>query len=89
MRFKPIDIVISILLGLLAIYFAHGFLVIDACLDMGGSIESESGVCLDENYHKQYMVFSQLLLAVYFVIGLVVSLLSVFTIKTIRRTKNG
>lgn len=87
MKVKPVDIFLSIGLGLLAIYAAHSFLVVDACLDMGGSIDEDTGSCVDENYHEQYMVLSPVLLGIYFFIGIVVSLVSVFTIKTIRGTK--
>jgi hypothetical protein len=89
MRAKAIEIILSIALGLLAIYMVHCFLAVDTCLDMGGSIDSETGVCRDENYHEQYLVLSPALLTIYFFIGLVVSLLSVFIIKTIRRPKSG
>lgn len=89
MSVKAIDIILSISLGLLVIYVSHSFLVTDACLDMGGAIDSETGSCFDENYHEQYMVITPVLFAIYFAIGLFVSLLSVFLIKLIRRTKSG
>lgn len=89
MKVKPIDIFLSIGLGLLSIYAAHSFLVVDACLNMGGALDESAGSCLDENYHEQHIVFSPVLLVIYFFIGLVVSLVSVFTIKTIRGAKSG
>ena len=73
----------------MATYTAHIFLIVDACLDMGGSIDKTTGSCIDENYHEQYMVISPALLAVYFVIGLLVSLMSAFIIKAIRSAENG
>ena len=85
---KALDIILSVGLGILAIYTAHSFLIIDICLDMGGSIDKTTGSCIDENYHEQYIVISPVLLAVYFVIGMLVSLISAFIIKAIRGAKN-
>jgi hypothetical protein len=87
MKVKATDICLSIGLGLLAIYAAHDFFVVDACLDMGSAIDEATGSRLDNNYHEQRMVFSPALLVIYFFIGLVVSLVSVLTIKALRGTK--
>lgn len=88
MNSKLIRIVISILIGLLAIYAAHRFLIVDVCLDSGGSI-NEAGVCIDENYHEQYIVISIALLAMYFALGLIVSLASVFVLGKLSSASNG
>ncbi|CED60564.1 putative uncharacterized protein [Moritella viscosa] len=87
MNARIIDIILSISLGLLVIYASHNFLIVDSCLDMGGAIDQKTGSCFDENYHELYMVVTPALTAIYFVIGLLVSLLSIFTIKRIKRTK--
>jgi len=89
MSTKPIDIIVSIGLGLISIYAAHSFLVVDACLDMGGAFDEKTRVCLDSNYHEIHMVFSGALLSIYFVIGLIVSLMSAFIITKIRASKGG
>lgn len=89
MSTKPIDIIVSIGLGLISIYAAHSFLVVDTCLDMGGAFDEKTGVCLDSNYHELHMVFSGVLLSIYFVIGLIVSLMSAFIITKIRASKGG
>lgn len=47
MSVKLMDIILSIALGFVAIYIVHGFIVTDACLDTGGFIEPESGLCND------------------------------------------
>jgi hypothetical protein len=84
MNIKPIDIIGSILLGLFAIYLLHRFMVVDSCLDLGGAIESESGVCIDAEGNELSMMLTAPLLCIYFVLGLVVSMASAFTIKKIR-----
>ena len=81
---KPFDILGSILLGLLAIYLVHRFMVVDSCLDLGGAIEGESGKCIDADGNEQGMGLTAALLCTYFVLGLIVSLASVITIKKIR-----
>jgi len=85
---KPFDILGSILLGLLAIYLVHRFMVVDSCLDLGGAIERESGVCINADGEEQAMRLTVPLLCIYFVLGLVVSLASVITVKKIRCTNN-
>jgi hypothetical protein len=84
MNIKPIDIIGSILLGLLVIYLTHRFMVVDSCLDLGGAIEGESGMCIDAEGEEQSMMLSVPLLCIYFVLGLVVSMVSAITIKKIR-----
>lgn len=88
MSIKITDIILSLAIGLLAIYTVHDFIVTDACLDSGGAINTETGHCIDENYHEQYMVFSPVLLSIYFVIGLIFSVLSALIIKSIRRANS-
>jgi hypothetical protein len=43
---------------------------------MGGTIDQETGACLDESYHEEFIVLSGAILAIYFVIGFIVSALS-------------
>ena len=87
MSIKFTDIILGIALGLIAIYLTHDFIVADACLDMGGGIAPNSGFCIDENYHEQYMVVTPVLLVIYFFIGLVISVVSALVIKAVRRAK--
>lgn len=84
MDIKAIDIIGSILLGLLTIYLAHRFMVVDSCLDLGGEIESESSLCTDVEGDEQSMTLTVPLLCIYFVLGLIVSLASVITVNKIR-----
>ena len=46
---KAMDIIISIGLGIVTIYVTHSFLIVDACLDLGGVIDEESAACLDSD----------------------------------------
>lgn len=54
---------------------------------MGGFIDPKSGLCNDENYHEQYLVVTPVLLAIYFFIGLLVSVVSALVIKAVRGAK--
>jgi 4-hydroxybenzoate polyprenyltransferase len=45
---------------------------------MGGTIDKETGACLDESYHEQYMVLSGAILATYFVIGFINTVIWIF-----------
>ncbi len=84
MSIKPIDIVLSIGLSLLAIFVVHRFFMIDSCLDMGGAIERFSMACrVGDNLEKRLEI-SSVLLSLYFLIGIIVSLGSVFAIKKVR-----
>jgi hypothetical protein len=89
MLIKPLDIIGSILLGLLAIYLAHRFMVVDWCLDRGGAIDHEADVCIDAEGNEQNMVLTSPLLCIYFVLGLVVSLTTAITANKIRGARNG
>ena len=83
MRIESLDIILGVGLGLLAIYITHDFLWVDRCLDMGGAIERETGVCIDINGHVQpVLTFSSL--AVCFFLGLLVSLIAMLTVKKLR-----
>jgi len=83
MRIEPLDIIVGIGLGLLAIYIMHGFVLVNKCLDMRAAIEQKAGVCIDINGHEQ-PVLTISLLAVYFLLGLLVSLIAMLTIKKLR-----
>ena len=74
----------SNLLGLLAIYLAHGFMVVDSCLDLGEVTEAETGLCADAEGREQPLRLTVPLLCMYFVSGLCVSLVSVLTVNKIR-----
>ena len=77
MKSTLIKIVISILIGLLAVYLFQRFIVVDSCLDLGGSI-NESGLCIYKNGLEQYIVISSVLLSIYFTIGIIISLVCAY-----------
>ena len=89
MKAKPIDIVFSVGLGLLAIYAVHSFLLVDSCLDRGGAISQDSGECIGINEQNMNIAFSGVLLTIYFFIGLSVSLVSAFILNKVRGLQCG
>ncbi len=75
-------------MGFLAIFAIHSFLVVDACLDMGYVINKESSACVDGNGHEQHIAFSAVMLVMYFVLGLMVSLISVLILSKVVSSEN-
>jgi hypothetical protein len=73
--------------SLLCIWLLHSFLIVDDCLDNGGSFDYKTSQCLLENGQLYENTFTSIALIVYVVVGFVVSLtvakfLRVILIKT-------
>jgi hypothetical protein len=73
--------------SLLCIWLLHSFLIVDDCLDNGGSFDYKTSQCLLENGQLYENTFTSIALIVYVVVGFVVSLtvakfLRVLLIKT-------
>ncbi len=60
--------------SLLCIWLLHSFLIVDDCLDNGGSFDYKTSQCLLENGQLYENTFSSIALIVYVVVGFVASL---------------
>lgn len=60
--------------SLLCIWLLHSFLIVDDCLDNGGSFDYKTSQCLLENGQLYENTFTSIALIVYVVVGFVVSL---------------
>jgi uncharacterized membrane protein len=60
--------------SLLCIWLLHSFLIVDDCLDNGGSFDYKTSQCLLENGQLYENTFTSIALIVYIVVGFVVSL---------------
>jgi uncharacterized membrane protein len=60
--------------SLLCIWLLHSFLIVDDCLDNGGSFDYKTSQCLLENGQLYENTFTSIALVVYVVVGFVVSL---------------
>ncbi|HCM48477.1 MAG TPA: hypothetical protein DIS98_13595 [Colwellia sp.] len=64
---------IGVFTSLLAIWSLHTFLVVDDCLDQGGSFDYTTAKCLLENGQVYDSNIATLVLVLYFVVGFSVS----------------
>jgi hypothetical protein len=64
---------IGVFTSLLAIWSLHTFLVVDDCLDQGGSFDYATAKCLLENGQVYDSNIATVVLALYFVVGFSVS----------------
>jgi hypothetical protein len=60
--------------SLLCIWLLHSFLIVDDCLDNGGSFDYKTSQCLLENGQLYENTFTSIALIVYVVVGFIGSL---------------
>ncbi len=82
-----IPTLIGVFTSLLAIWALHSFLIIDDCLDHGGSFQYNSGQCLLENGQVHESAFATIAILLYFIVGFVVSLLVAKLIRKVFKLK--
>lgn len=66
-RGKIISVTLSLVLGILAVYLLHRFMIIDACFDMGSSMNEATGECDSLEHHEKYVALSAPLVLIYLV----------------------
>ncbi|PKG80667.1 hypothetical protein CXF85_21345 [Colwellia sp. 75C3] len=72
---------IGVFSSLFAIWSLHTFLIVDDCLDQGGSFDYATAKCLLENGQVHDSSLASMAIVLYFVVGFGVS----FTVSTIIR----
>ncbi len=75
MNRTSIPTLIGVFTSLLAIWVLHKFLVVDDCLDHGGSFQYNSGKCLLENGQVYDSNLATMAILLYFAVGFIVSIL--------------
>jgi len=74
---------VGVLASLFVVWWLHGFLLVDSCLDNGGSFNYETNLCTGENSQVIELATSSTMLVTYCIVIMVVSLL---TASLIRKT---
>ena len=84
-----IPTLVGVFTSLFAIWALHTFLIVDECLDNGGSFDYASAKCLLENGQVYDSELATIAVVLYFVVGFIVSFVvstcirKVFNIKAI------
>jgi hypothetical protein len=65
---------IGVIISFIAIWLVNDFLLVDKCLDNGGSFNYSAGECLLENGNVQASPLGKYLIAIYFFMGLLIAL---------------
>ncbi len=91
-NYKPmnrtsIPTLIGVFTSLLVIWALHTFIIVDDCLDHGGSFQYDSGKCLLENAQFYESNLANIAIFLYFIIGFIVSLLVSFFIRKVFKIK--
>jgi hypothetical protein len=75
MNRNSIPTFIGVFTSLLVIWALHKFLVVDDCLDHGGSFQYDFGKCLLENGQVYDSNLATLVIILYFAVGFIVSIM--------------
>lgn len=74
---------VGVLASLFVVWWLHGFLLVDSCLDNGGSFNYETNLCTGENSQVIELATSSTMLVTYCIVIMVVSLLTASLIRKI------
>jgi hypothetical protein len=83
MNRSAIPTLVGVFTSLIAIWALHQFIMVDECLDQGGSFQYSSGKCLLESGLVHESSLATMALVLYFVVGFTVSLLVATIIRKI------
>lgn len=77
---------IGVIVSLFAVWWLHGYLLADRCLDAGGTIDYETNLCMAQSNQIIALTTSPLMLVTYCIVIMSVSLVvSSITSKLIKR----
>ena len=65
----------GVLVSLFVVWWLHGFLLADRCLDAGGAINFETNLCMSKSEHVIELATSSTMLVIYCVVIMTLSLL--------------
>ncbi|MFK3862770.1 hypothetical protein [Pseudoalteromonas rhizosphaerae] len=66
----------GVLVSLFVVWWLHGFLLVDRCLDSGGAINHKTNLCVGANEQIIELATSSTMLVIYCVVIMAVSLLT-------------
>jgi hypothetical protein len=83
MKIWFVPMAIGITLALVAVYQLHAFMLLDTCLDFGGTYQKTTDTCIDSTGQQQIMVASGAMLLIYGILGVVVAGISAFAARKV------
>ncbi|KPH95403.1 hypothetical protein AMS58_06670 [Pseudoalteromonas porphyrae] len=76
MKNNLVPSLVGVLVSLFAVWWLHGFLLVDRCLDSGGAIDHKTNLCMGENEQVIELATSSGMLVIYCIVIMFVSLLT-------------
>ena len=83
MKKNSIPLFIGVIVSFIAIWFVNDLLLVEQCLDSNGSFNYNKGECLLPNGGVKTPVLGNYLIAIYFFMGILISLSVSFFIRKI------
>ncbi|PHR84689.1 MAG: hypothetical protein COA59_04780 [Colwellia sp.] len=83
MKINFIPLFIGVIFSLIAIWLVNDYLLVNQCLDNGGSFDYSKAECLLKNGEVKTSELGSYIMAVYFFMGLFISLFVSFSIRKI------
>ncbi|WP_114325759.1 hypothetical protein [Candidatus Colwellia aromaticivorans] len=83
MNKNSIPLFIGVIFSLVAIWLVNDYLLVDQCLDNGGSFDYSKAECLLENGDVKSSELGAYFMAIYFFMGVLISLFFSFSIRKI------
>lgn len=83
MKKNTIPLFIGVIVSLIAIWLVNYALLVEPCLDSGGSFDYSKAACLLENGDVKVSEVSTYIMAVYFFMGILISLSISFFVRRI------
>ena len=78
---------IGVFTSLFVLWKLHEFMLVDHCLDSGGSYQYSTGKCLIENGSALELKLTAPMLILYFIVGLIVSLFVAVLVRKLFKIK--
>ncbi|NQY87724.1 MAG: hypothetical protein HRT51_08240 [Colwellia sp.] len=83
MKKNSIPLFVGVTFSLIAIWFVNDFLLVEQCLDNGGSFDYRKAECLLENGDIKVSDLGKYFMAIYFFMGILISLVVSFSVRKI------
>ena len=83
MKINSIPLFVGVIFSFIVIWLVNDFLLVDQCLENGGSYNYSKGECLLENGDVKVSELGKSLFAIYFVMGILIALSVSFSIRKI------
>jgi hypothetical protein len=87
MKKNSIPLFIGVIVSFIAIWFVNDLLLVDPCLDNNGNFNYSKGECLLQNGDVKVSDIGSYLIAIYFFMGILISLLVSFSIRKFFKIK--